>query len=185
MSSPRRVNKGPAAAAENRAALLEAARGAFAAHGLNVPLSLIAREAGVGQGSLYRHFPNREAIILAVFRENIEQLEALAADVDSTLDELLDQIFQQMTTVTPLFDSLAGADLSDSRLTEVIGRLYGLLGEKLADETRRGSIRADATAEEIFLAVGMLGALLNRTPEDQRATIADKSWQLLLRSLRR
>ncbi|WP_307817779.1 TetR/AcrR family transcriptional regulator [Nocardia acididurans] len=156
----------------------------FSEHGLDAPLNLIARTAGVGQGSLYRHFPTREAIILAVFDENIVQLEALVADADSTLDELLSKIFDQLTAAAGLFELLQPADSSDPRLTEIIGRLYAILTEKLSDAACRGSIRADATAEDIFLAVGMLGALLNKTPERHRDSVAEKSWKLLLRGLR-
>lgn len=71
-------NRGPAAAAANRAALLAAARAEFAAHGYHVPLSRIARSAGVGQGVLYRHFPNRLALGFAVFEENFASLAAVA-----------------------------------------------------------------------------------------------------------
>src|SRR6056297_2610919 len=73
------TNRGPAAAADNRAALLDAARRLFAEQGYRVPLSAIAREAGVGQGSLYRHFPRRIDLALAVFEDNLAELEVLAA----------------------------------------------------------------------------------------------------------
>jgi AcrR family transcriptional regulator len=52
----------PADARRNRERILEAARAAFAAEGLSVPLDEIARRAGVGPGTLYRHFPTREAL---------------------------------------------------------------------------------------------------------------------------
>ncbi|MFD6394529.1 TetR/AcrR family transcriptional regulator [Nocardia sp. NPDC055029] len=183
MSSPRRVNRGPAAAAENRAALLAAAKATFAEHGLDAPLNLIARTAGVGQGSLYRHFPSREAIILAVFDENLGQLEAMVAKTDSTLDELLAEMFDQIVEVAVLFDLFRLADSSDPRLADIIGRLYALLDDKLADDSRRGSVRRGVTAEEVFLAVGMLGALLNKTPERERVSVAGKCWGLLHRAL--
>ena len=73
-------NRGPAAAADNRAAILEAARRLLADRGYHVPLSAIAREAGVGQGVLYRHFPTRLDLAFAVFDENFDELEAIAAD---------------------------------------------------------------------------------------------------------
>lgn len=71
-------NRGPAAAAQNRAALIEAARGLFAERGYEVPLSAIARAAGVGQGVLYRHFPTRADLVVAVFTDNIAELRRLA-----------------------------------------------------------------------------------------------------------
>ena len=73
-SSPRAGNRGPAAAAGNRRALLRAARDLFAQKGYNVPLSAIARAAGVGQAVLYRHFPRRLDLAFAVFEENFADL---------------------------------------------------------------------------------------------------------------
>ncbi|MFE3542992.1 TetR/AcrR family transcriptional regulator [Nocardia sp. NPDC059177] len=183
MSSPRRANRGPAAAAENRVALLAAAKATFVEHGLDAPLNQIARAAGVGQGSLYRHFPTREAIILAVFDENLGQLEAMVAKVDSTLDELLAEMFDQIVDVAVLFELFRFADSSDPRLAEIIGRLYALLDEKLGDDSSRGSIRRGVTAEDIFLSVGMLAGLLNKTPEQERPSVAKKCRALLLRAL--
>ena len=60
-ASPR-ANRGPAAAAENRRALIAAAREVYADGGLAAPFSAVAKRAGVGQGSLYRHFPDRTAL---------------------------------------------------------------------------------------------------------------------------
>jgi AcrR family transcriptional regulator len=72
-------------AARNRERLLEVAKTAFAAHGPDVSLEAIARRAGVGIGTLYRHFPTREAIVEAVYRREVEQL---AASADRLLAEL-------------------------------------------------------------------------------------------------
>ncbi|GAA1658218.1 TetR/AcrR family transcriptional regulator [Actinoplanes couchii] len=75
-----RVNRGPAAAAQNRQAILDSARRLFTDRGYHVPLNAIAKDAGVGQGVLYRHFPTRLDLALAVFEENFTQLEAISAD---------------------------------------------------------------------------------------------------------
>lgn len=72
-------NRGPAAAAENRAAILVAARQVFAEQGYHAPLNAIAKAAGVGQGVLYRHFADRLALATAVFEDNFAELEAIAA----------------------------------------------------------------------------------------------------------
>ena len=78
--SPNRPNRGPAAAAANRAALIEAGRELFSREGYAVPMSAIARTAGVGQGVLYRHFPTRIELALAVFSDNIDDLERAASN---------------------------------------------------------------------------------------------------------
>ena len=66
-----RTNRGPAAAAGNRRALIAAAREVYAVGGLGAPFSAVAKRAGVGQGSLYRHFPDRTALAVAVFEDNV------------------------------------------------------------------------------------------------------------------
>ncbi|WEG09752.1 helix-turn-helix domain containing protein [Microbacterium horticulturae] len=75
MNSPSRLR---ADARENRAELIRAARGAFAAEE-RPSLEAIARAAGVGIGTLYRHFPRREALVEAVYRDQVEELRAGAA----------------------------------------------------------------------------------------------------------
>ena len=68
------------AAARNRVAIIEAAHELFAQNPL-VPLSEVAKRAGVGAGTLYRHFPTREDLILAAYRHDIERLTATADEV--------------------------------------------------------------------------------------------------------
>jgi AcrR family transcriptional regulator len=62
--------------ARNRQLLIDAAKSGFADVGMNVSLEEIARRAGVGIGTLYRHFPSREAVVEAVYRREVEQLAA-------------------------------------------------------------------------------------------------------------
>ena len=68
------VRKPRADSARNRQLLIDAAKGGFTELGLNVSLEEIARRAGVGIGTLYRHFPTREAVVEAVYRREVEQL---------------------------------------------------------------------------------------------------------------
>jgi AcrR family transcriptional regulator len=72
------VRKPRADARRNRVRLLEVAKAAFAAKGSGASLDEIARSAGVGAGTLYRHFPTRDALVEAVYRNETEQLIAAA-----------------------------------------------------------------------------------------------------------
>ena len=72
------VRKPRADAERNRARLLETAKAAFAEKGSGASLDEIARTAGVGAGTLYRHFPTRDALVAAVYRNETEQLVAAA-----------------------------------------------------------------------------------------------------------
>ncbi|GAB2990956.1 TetR/AcrR family transcriptional regulator [Amycolatopsis acidiphila] len=71
-------------ARRNYERIISVAREAFAEHGPEAPLDDIARRACVGPGTLYRHFPNREALIEAVYRADIERLSGLARELMET-----------------------------------------------------------------------------------------------------
>jgi AcrR family transcriptional regulator len=78
------VHKPRADAQRNRIRLLETAKAAFAEKGSGASLDEIARTAGVGAGTLYRHFPTRDALIEAVYRNETEQLVAAAIRLAET-----------------------------------------------------------------------------------------------------
>ncbi|WP_084495878.1 TetR/AcrR family transcriptional regulator [Nocardia shimofusensis] len=182
MTSPRRVNRGPSAAADNRAALIAAAREVFAASGYDVPMSLIARTAGVGQGVLYRHFASKEALALAVFEENIVEVENIAADPNTTVEDVLKVIIGQITT-SAAFIAMLNPSSDDPRIFEPAFRLLTLLGDKLADPVQRGAIRAGIEATDIVLAVGMVAGVLARTDAASRQYTAEHAWSLLLHGM--
>src|SRR6201998_3744676 len=70
-------------AVRNRELVLEAAKSVFSAGGSDASLEAVARKAGVGIGTLYRHFPTREALYEAVYRREVEQLGELAEELKS------------------------------------------------------------------------------------------------------
>src|ERR1700740_432803 len=72
------VRKPRADAVRNRELVLEAAKTVFSAGGADASLEAVARTAGVGIGTLYRHFPTREALFEAVYRREVQQLADLA-----------------------------------------------------------------------------------------------------------
>src|ERR1700683_5264112 len=73
-----RVRKPRADSARNRERVLQAAKAVFAAGGPEASLEAVARQAGVGVGTLYRHFPTRQALFEAVYRHEVRQLADLA-----------------------------------------------------------------------------------------------------------
>ncbi|MFX0578549.1 TetR family transcriptional regulator [Nocardia nepalensis] len=184
MTASRRANPGPKAAADNRAALLRAARTVFAENGFDAPFSLIARAAGVGQGVLYRHFPTKESIALAVFEENIAEIEVLAADQATTVEDVLAVIVDQLTTSAAFIAMIYPTNTEDEQLLQVAWRLLGLIAQKLDDPRQRGGIRADITATDVVLAVAMLAALLAKTEPRSRRATSRQAWALLERGLR-
>jgi AcrR family transcriptional regulator len=178
MPQARRANRGPGAAAENRAALVAAAREVLADAGFDAPLSAVARRAGVGQGSLYRHFHDRLSLALAAFAENIAELEAAATRRESTLDDLLALLTEQAISATAFLDMLSG-HAEDPRVAAMSERVTAVLAGKLPEAQRAGRYAEDVTPADLLMAVGMVSGLVARSPETERHAAAERSWALL------
>ncbi|MER7557094.1 helix-turn-helix domain-containing protein [Nocardioides sp. NPDC126508] len=155
-------------AVRNRDLLVAAAREVLAEQGLNAPMSAVAKRAGVGQGTLYRHFPDRLTLATAVLEENVRDIERVAARPDATLAEVLGVVTWQMI-----------------RSTAFVGiiRLNGeVSSQHLADRVRTavdGLPKQAHGTDDVMLAVAMVsGAVLGPTPE-ARETSARRAWDLL------
>jgi AcrR family transcriptional regulator len=143
MATARRANRGPSAAAENRRALVAAAVEVFGEQGIDAPLSAVAKRAGVGQGSLYRHFPDRMSLALAAFEDNVAELEELAARDGTVLDDLLTLVTEQ-TIASVAFVEMVTAAGDDGRLEAVTARVSAALDGAVKDSRRRGDLRRPA-----------------------------------------
>ncbi|GAA4735652.1 TetR/AcrR family transcriptional regulator [Isoptericola chiayiensis] len=179
--STRRTNAGPRAAARNRAALLAAAREIFAEHGAHAPLNAVARRAGVGQGSLYRHFPDRLALVLALFEEQVATVEELARDPRTTLADLLGLVTRHAIDSVVSIDLAAGSPeiRPDPRLVDLRDRIADVLSTRIGPAIDAGLARPGTTVEDVLLGVEMVAAALTRRPADDRERYAVRAWRLL------
>ncbi|MEV4248922.1 helix-turn-helix domain-containing protein [Streptosporangium canum] len=182
MPDVRRTNRGPSAAVANRAALITAAREVFATAGYDAPLSTVARAAGVGQGSLYRHFPDRISLALAVFENGVADLEALAAEPGATLDDVLALITEQAVASTAFID-MVSVPPADARIIAIRDRVAVLLAGLLSEAQRTGRVRRDLTTEDLVLAVGMLAGVLAKRSAPARRVAAARVWALLRKGM--
>lgn len=178
MPTSPRANRGPGAASENRAALISAARAIFADQGIDAPLSAVAREAGVGQGSLYRHFPSRNSLAVAVFQQNVDELEALAASEKTTLGDTLRVITEQAIVSTAFFEMIR-AERPDAEDEALRQRVTTVLEAQLPRAHRDGLAPASTTTEDVLLAVAMLSGALAKAPRADRPQVAVRAWSLL------
>ncbi len=137
------------------------------------PLSAVARRAAVGQGSLYRHFPDRIALAVAVFDDNITALEELAELSDSTLVDLFDSVAQQVIASTALIDMIISE--RDERAEHLATRMTAVAAALLTRDQEQGRIAAAVEPADVMLAIGMLASLLSRTPVDEREESADRA----------
>jgi AcrR family transcriptional regulator len=167
-------------ARRNRERVLDAARAAFAAQGLSVPLDEIARQAGVGPGTLYRHFPTKEALIEAVVHDRLQGLategSALrdAPDPGVAFFAFLDRLAAEAGPKRDLFDALASAGVEiGPAVTSVADDLRAQITCLLARAQRAGAVRADIGGAELMaLLSGMLFSLRSRPDTNQALVLS-------------
>jgi AcrR family transcriptional regulator len=174
-------------ARRNYDALLEAATAAFA-EDVDVPLEEIARRAGVGIGTLYRHFPNRDMLVLAVYRRDVGQLIDGAADLAQTLppfDALatwMRRFVVHAATKRGMRGALKAISESNPHLfAEVRNQLLDTIGTLSRAAADEGSIRGDIEVEDILRALGGI-CMVSDGPDWQDR--ADRLLRLVLDGLR-
>jgi AcrR family transcriptional regulator len=144
-------------AVRNRARVLETAYETFAAEGLSVPIDEIARRAGVGAGTVYRHFPTKEDLFAAVVESRLRQIiaagHALLDDPgpgEALFAFLRSMVLEFGATDQGLVDALGGMGIDvDSAAPEAEDAFRALLGVLLAAAQGAGTVRADVDVPEI------------------------------------
>jgi len=150
-------------AQRNVDALLAAAKTAFAASGVDAPAREIADLAGVGVGTLYRHFPTRTDLVVAVLEREIDACAdaaaALAAELSpaEALGAWLDRYTEFLKTKDGLATALQKGEPAFEGLAEHFWQRLGPALESLLDAAgKSGEIRTDVDARELLSAVGSL-----------------------------
>jgi AcrR family transcriptional regulator len=153
-------------AVKNRQRILDAAAEVFATKGVSVPIDLVAARAGVGVGTLYRHFPNKEALFEAIVLTKVEDLvtearnAATAEDPVGALFAFVRRFAAEAAMKHDLFDALgsAGIDIK-SRCGTRIEELESGIDQLLSRAVATGTVRDDVPAHEVVgLVVGMCDA---------------------------
>jgi len=184
-ASPRPLR---ADAQRNRDRVLDAAVHAFSQDGPDVTLESIAKSAGVGIGTLYRHFPTREALVDAAYRNELARLCDSADDLlgampaDAAIRAWMDHFVDYMTTKRGMAKALraviaaGGNPFSESR-----DRLTAAIATLLAAGAAEGTVRADAEAADVLGSLS--GATLVAGEPSQRDN-AGRLLDLLMDGLR-
>jgi AcrR family transcriptional regulator len=144
-------------AQRNRERVLEAAKAVFSSGGPDASLEAVARHAGVGIGTLYRHFPTREALFEAVYRREVDQLVNLAGELQTdanpveALRRWLRAGVEFIATKKGMSAALALAAHKTSHLSAYsLDRLSRALGDLLQRALAAGEIRDDISAEDLL-----------------------------------
>ncbi|MFO1058879.1 MAG: helix-turn-helix domain-containing protein [Dongiaceae bacterium] len=150
-------------AVRNRERVLEAAKAVLGAGGPEASLEAVARRAGVGIGTLYRHFPTREALFEAVYRREVQQLSELAEQLKAEPDPVealrrwLRSNVEFVATKKGMAAALALAVQGSSELrAHASERLTQAIGALLDRAAAAGRIRADVSPQDLLRAlIGM------------------------------
>ncbi len=151
-------------ARRNEAILLDAAAAAFVAAGVDAPVRDIATRAGVGVGTIYRHFPTRADLVVAVYRHQVEAcaaadpaLLASAASPREALLGWLDLFVDFLVTKHGLAEAMRSDDASFQTLREYfLGRLVPVCASLVAEAADAGEIRPAVDALSLMFAIGNL-----------------------------
>jgi AcrR family transcriptional regulator len=148
-------------AQRNRDRLLDAAVRAFSQLGPDVTLDAIAKDAGVGIGTLYRHFPTREALVEAAYRNELARLCDAAAELLETLpaDQAtrtwMDRFVDYMTTKRGMADALRAVIASGGNpFAESRDRLIDTITVLLKSGVSAGTLRGDVEPGDVLASLG-------------------------------
>jgi AcrR family transcriptional regulator len=149
-------------AQRNRERILEVALAELTGSA-DAPLSAIAKKAGVGQGTFYRNFPNREALVLEVYRYEVGQVGDTATQLlksrapDQALREWMDRLAQYAMAKAGLAEALRSSTVTRGTLTQLgHGPVSSAIALLLHANEEAGTIRPGVTPDDFFLAIAGL-----------------------------
>ena len=160
----------------NRAALLETAQRHFRQYGVGTSLEAVAKDAGVGPGTLYRHFPTREALLAAVLQTRSEELVARRADIERLGDagEALEQWLRAMEEYFSAFSGLPDPLMAAARAQDpgnpltIPCEIFISATDKYVEAAQRaGHVRASVRGDELFLAACSIAWIKGNGAEEE------------------
>lgn len=171
----------------HRALLLDSADKVFSEHGVHVALELVTAHAGVSRATLYRNFPDRDALMGALLERSFEKLEEQAQLLQGRSDALfgvLERMAQLVAESAPVSDHWRTADRDSPVLANAQRRLTRLVKPLLQQAIASGTCRADLTAKDVTLVSSMIGSGLRGRTHTERRNLSRRALNLLLDGLR-
>ena len=141
--------------------------------GVTASMDDIACRAGVGSGTLYRHFPTREALILALVADDLERLAALADELRSRessngLESWLAELVEHNRTYRGLAESIIASTGKPTPLGAACDRLHNAGAALVPDAQAGGTVRADITPRDAIDLAGAVAWTTQHDPDDRR-----------------
>ena len=163
-------------ARRNREKLLRAGLELFTEQGADVSLDAVAKRAGVGVGTLYRHFPTRDALVEAVYLSELDRLHEGAAELlaahppHEALALWMDQFVEYAATKRGLSGALQSVIASGRNpYSQSRAKMVEAVGQLLDAARAEGTVRDDVDAEDVLLAMGGIWAMPVEPGWEQRA----------------
>ncbi len=163
-------------ARRNRDKLIAAAKDLYAETGADVSLDAVARRAGVGAGTLYRHFPTREALVEAAYRSEVAELSAAADDLlatrppDVALAEWMDRFVAYAAAKRGMRAALQSVVASGSDIfADARRQNLATVATLLAAGAEAGTIRPDVEAEDVLRATSVVWQFDDQPGWDEQA----------------
>jgi len=161
---------------------LQAARELFAARGLSATLNDIAHHAGVGVGTVYRRFPDKETLIDSLFEEHLEEWQRLfeegLADPDPwhAIVTVHERALELWARNRALKEIVLGSPQASERGTRQRTKLHPLAAQLIERAQGAGEVRADATTQDFGVVLVMVGAVM-----DAAEAVEPELWRRYLR----
>jgi AcrR family transcriptional regulator len=149
-------------ARRNREALLQAAAALFAEEGTEVSLEAVAARAGVGIGTLYRNFPNRDSLVEAAYRTEVAHLCEAASELlernppDIALAEWMDRFVTYAAAKRGMAGALKAVNAKTDLYSQTRTQITGAIGGLLEAGVQAGTLRADVEPEDVLRAMGCI-----------------------------
>jgi AcrR family transcriptional regulator len=161
-------------AARNRERVIEAATAAFAEDGIDVPMETIAKRAGVGVGTIYRQFPTKETLFLAVVYHEMEGVAeyarelANADDPGTALHAFVARVLDSVASKRDLAQALEKIGAKTKETPEMQAFWRGMIAPLVERARSAGAVRPDVGVDEVlFLISGTCSAVINHGPDKE------------------
>lgn len=179
------IRKTRSDARENRGMLVRSAAEVFATHGFDVPLEVVAAKAGVSRTTLYRNFPDRDALGFAIFEQSIVELNETAQALSGTPDGfllILEILQKRLVESAGLTEVLCQNTSQLGKIAVLRSQTIELMMPLLHQAQYQGLILPHIDANDLDVLLEMLGASI-RGPEENRPLRAERAMNILRRGL--
>lgn len=174
-------------AALRREKLLDAAEMEFGLRGISTPLEYVAERAGVGQGTFYRNFPDRQALLDALLDRSLARMEFKQSEegCEYSACALIEHIAQNLVISPVLSEYWRSAGRESMAANLGRERFIRTAAKCLSDESGKGNLRHDLVPEDFPLISSMLGAILCGRDLNEREKIKERVLSILYTGLLR